>query len=533
MAGKRSLAGIAGIVAAATLLSKVFGLLRETAIAAAFGTGPVTDAYSISYVIPGFLLILLGGINGPFHSAIVSAVSKRRREEIAPIVETVTTVVGIVLVIAAIALAIFAGPVIDLLGRGFQATPLGLESRVIAITQLRIMAPITVFACFIGIGFGTLNAADQYWLPSISPLLSSTSVIAGLGILWLVIGSDISDPNYALLGGMVLAGGVLVGAVLQWLIQVPALWSSGLGRLRLRFNLSDPGVRDVLKVLLPATFSSGTLQINVYTDLFFAAFVPGTLAALNFSNLLVQTPLGIVSNIILVPFFPIFSRLTTPEHWPELKQRIRQSLTLVGLTMLPISALIITLAQPIVTVVYRRGAFDEEAVQIVTTILIAYGVGMFVYLARDVMVRVFYALGDGQTPFRISVVNIAVNAVLDYIFFNLMGPAGLVVATIGVNVVSLVAMTVLLNRKLGGLPIANWAGTIFTLTAASALSGVCCWLTRRGLASLVGTESFAANLLQLCIAGAVGLLTFALLTVLLRIPEAGMIGQRIRQKLGR
>ena len=533
MAGKRSLAGIAGIVAAATLLSKVFGLLRETAIAAAFGTGPVTDAYSISYVIPGFLLILLGGINGPFHSAIVSAVSKRRREEIAPIVETVTTVVGIVLVIAAIALAIFAGPVIDLLGRGFQATPLGLESRAIAITQLRIMAPITVFACFIGIGFGTLNAADQYWLPSISPLLSSTSVIAGLGILWLVIGSDISDPNYALLGGMVLAGGVLVGAVLQWLIQVPALWSSGLGRLRLRFNLSDPGVRDVLKVLLPATFSSGTLQINVYTDLFFAAFVPGTLAALNFSNLLVQTPLGIVSNIILVPFFPIFSRLTTPEHWPELKQRIRQSLTLVGLTMLPISALIITLAQPIVTVVYRRGAFDEEAVQIVTTILIAYGVGMFVYLARDVMVRVFYALGDGQTPFRISVVNIAVNAVLDYIFFNLMGPAGLVVATIGVNVVSLVAMTVLLNRKLGGLPIANWAGTIFTLTAASTVSGVCCWLTRRGLASLVGTESFAANLLQLCVAGAVGLLTFALLTVLLRIPEAGMIGQRIRQKLGR
>ncbi|MGI8934293.1 MAG: murein biosynthesis integral membrane protein MurJ [Phormidesmis sp.] len=531
--GKRSLAGIAGIVAVATLLSKVFGLLRETAIAAAFGTGPVTDAYSVSYVIPGFLLILLGGINGPFHSAIVSAVSKRKKEEIAPIVETVTTVVGIVLVIATIALVIFAGPVIDLLGRGFQATPLGLESRVIAITQLRIMAPITVFACFIGIGFGTLNAADQYWLPSISPLLSSTSVIAGLGVLWLVLGSNISDPSYAMVGGMVLAGGALVGAILQWLVQVPALWSSGLGRLKLRFNLSDPGVRDVLKVLGPATFSSGTMQINVYTDLFFAAFVPGTLAALNFSNLLVQTPLGIVSNIILVPFFPIFSRLTDPEQWPELKQRIRQSLMLVALTMLPISALIITLAQPIVTVVYKRGAFDEEAVRLVTTILIAYGVGMFVYLARDVMVRVFYALGDGQTPFKISVVNIAVNAVLDYFFFNLMGPAGLVVATIGVNVVSLVAMTVFLSRKLGGLPIADWAGTIFTLTAASALSGTFCWLTRYGLASWIGTEGFFINLIQLCVAGAVGLVTFALLTVVLRIPEAGLLAQRIRQRLGR
>lgn len=531
--GKRSLAGIAGIVAAATLLSKVFGLLRETAIAAAFGTGPVTDAYGISYVIPGFLLILLGGINGPFHSAIVSAVSKRKKEDIAPIVETVTTVVGIGLVMVSIGMFIFAEPIIDLLGRGFLSTDVGEVSRQIAITQLRIMAPITVFACFIGIGFGTLNADDQYWLPSISPLLSSSAVIVGLGIFWLLTGGDISNPSNVMLGGMVLAFGSLFGAILQWLVQVPALWKSGLGRLKLRFNVNDPGVRDVLKVLGPATFSSGTMQINVYTDLFFAAFVPGTLAALGFANLLVQTPLGIVSNIILVPFFPIFARLADPSNWPELKQRIRQSLVLVALTMLPMSALIITLANPIVTVVYKRGNFDEDAVRLVTLILIAYGAGMFVYLARDVMVRVFYALGDGQTPFRISLVNIAVNAVLDYLFFNWMGPAGLVVATIGVNIVSLVAMTVLLDRKIGGLPVADWARTIVTLTAASAVSGVSCWLTLGGLTSVIGADGFFVNLTLMSVAGAIGAVTFALLTVVLGIPEAGMLANRIRQKLGR
>lgn len=531
--GKRSLAGIAGIVAAATLLSKVFGLVREQAIAATFGIGPVTDAYGISYVIPGFLLVLLGGINGPFHSAIVSAVSKRNKEDIAPIVETVTTVVGIALVVVSIAMFIFAEPIIDLLGQGFLATEIGGVSRQIAITQLRIMAPITVFACFIGIGFGTLNADDQYWLPSISPLLSSSAVIVGLGIFWLITKGDISNPNNLMLGGMVLALGSLSGAILQWLVQVPALWKSGLGRLRLRFNLQDPGVRDVLKVLVPATFSSGTMQINVYTDLFFAAFIPGTLSALGFANLLVQTPLGIVSNVILVPFFPIFSRLADPSQWHDLKQRIRQSLVLVALTMLPMSALIITLAQPIVTVVYKRGIFDEDAVQLVTMILIAYGAGMFVYLARDVMVRVFYALGDGQTPFRISLVNIAVNAVLDYILFNWMGPAGLVVATIGVNVVSLVAMTVLLDRKIGGLPIVDWSRTIFTLTAASALSGVACWLSLTGFTRLIGTDGFLVNLSLMSVAGAVGVATFALLTVVLHIPEAGMLAARIRQKLGR
>jgi putative peptidoglycan lipid II flippase len=531
--GKRSLAGIAGIVALATLLSKVFGLVRQTAIAAAFGTGPVASAYTVSYVIPGFLLVLLGGINGPFHSAIVSAVTGRKKEEVAPIIETVTTVVGIGLVFISIAMFMFAEPIIDLIARGFSTTALGGVSREIAITQLRIMAPITIFACFIGIGFGTLNSADQYWLPSISPLLSSASVVVGLGFLWVFVGDDIGNPNNYMLGGIALAFGTLGGAILQWLVQVPVLWKSGLGTLRLRFNLQNSGVRDVLRVLWPATLASGTMQINVYTDLFFATFADGLAPALDYANLLVQTPLGIVSNLILVPFFPEFSRLSDPIQWPELKQRIRQSLVLVALTMLPIGALIVTLAQSIVTVVYERGNFSEDSAQLVTLILMAYAVGMFVYLARDVMVRVFYALGDGQTPFRISVANIAVNAVLDYILFNLMGPVGLVAATIGVNIVSLVAMTILLDRKIGGLPMADWAGTIFMLTAASAISGVSCWLTRGGLVSFMGTQGFLVNVVQLCVAGAVGLATFALLAIILKIPEADLLAQQIRQKLGR
>ena len=532
---KRSLAGIAGIVAAATLLSKVFGLVREQAIAAAFGTGPVADAYQIAYVIPGFFLILLGGVNGPFHSAIVSVVAKQKNQKDTElIIETVTTVVGIALLAVTVFIVAFAGDIIPVLGRGFSQTDIGLESQTIAIAQLRIMAPIAIFACFIGIGFGALNAADQYWLPSLSPLLSSSAVIVGVGILWLALEESISDPSNYLLCGAVLAGCTLIGAILQWLLQVPALWKSGLGRLRLRFNINNQGVRDVLKVLGPATFSSGAMQINVYTDLFFASFVPGTLSALGYANSLVQAPLGIVSNIILVPFLPIFSRLAAPEHWPELKSRIRQSLVLVALTMLPIGALIVTLSRPAVRVVYERGTFDEDAVQLVSSLLLAYGAGMFVYLARDVMVRVFYALGDGQTPFNISLANILTNAVLDYLFFNWMGPPGLVVATIGVNVVSLIAMTAILSRRLNGLPIGDWTKTIFTITGASAIAGISSWLTLGGIASIAGTtDGFLVNLLALSLSGGVGLLTFALLTIVLQIPEAGILAQRIRQKFGR
>ncbi len=119
----RSLAGIAGIVAAATLISKVFGLVRTQAIAAVFGVGVVADAFNYAYVIPGFLLVLLGGINGPFHSAIVSVLAKRPKSEAAPLVETVTTFVGGLLLLVTIALIFLAPGIIDLVAPGLHTTP--------------------------------------------------------------------------------------------------------------------------------------------------------------------------------------------------------------------------------------------------------------------------------------------------------------------------------------------------------------------------------------------------------------------------
>ncbi|HEY9670787.1 MAG TPA: murein biosynthesis integral membrane protein MurJ [Waterburya sp.] len=524
----RSLSGIAGIVAVATLISKVFGLVRQQAIAAAFGVGPAVDAYSYAYVIPGFLLILLGGINGPFHSAIVSVLAKRDKSEAAPIVETITTLVGAILLLATVVLIMGAGFFIDLVGPG-----LSQQVRAIAIPQLQIMAPMAVLAGLIGIGFGTLNAADMYWLPSVSPLFSSITVIIGISVLALQLGHEITAPKYVLLGGMVLAWGTLSGAILQWLVQLVAQWRAGLGKLRLRFNWKHPGVQQVLKVMGPATLSSGMLQINLYTDLFFASSIAGAAAAMSYAGLLVQTPLGIISNVILVPLLPIFSRLAAPENWPELKQRIRQGLFLTAITMLPLGALMITLAVPIVQVVYQRGAFKNQASQLVASLLVVYGIGMFVYLARDVLVRVFYALGDGETPFRISIINIVLNGVLDYFLVKPLGAPGLILATVSVNVTSTVALLWLLNRKINGLPWREWTWPMLGLTGASVVAGLVSWGVSWGCNQVFHTSNLWVQLLQLSLAGLSGLGIFALLATRLNLPEVDIFVARVRQKLGK
>ena len=198
--GGRSLRRIALIVAVATALSKLAGLVRQQVIAAAFGVGAAYDAYNYAYVLPGFLLILLGGINGPFHSAMVSVLARRPRQEGAHVLAAINTLVGAGLIVVTLLLVVFADPLITMLGPGLNGV-----RHDIAVVQLRWMAPMALFAGLIGLGFGALNAADVFWLPSVSPLLSSLAVIVGIALLWWQVGSAILSPSTAVLGGIVLA----------------------------------------------------------------------------------------------------------------------------------------------------------------------------------------------------------------------------------------------------------------------------------------------------------------------------------------
>ena len=533
--GGRSLRRIALIVAVATALSKLAGLVRQQVIAAAFGVGVAYDAYNYAYVLPGFLLILLGGINGPFHSAMVSVLARRPRQEGAHVLAAINTLVGAGLIVVTLLLFVAAGPLIDLVGPGLDA-----ERHAIAVLELRWMAPMALFAGLIGLGFGALNAADEFWLPSVSPLLSSVAVIAGLGILWLHLGSAIALPQYAVLGGAVLAGTTLLGAVFQWLIQLPALARQGLHKFQLVWDWKHPGVQEVLRVMGPATLSSGMLQINVFTDLFFASGIVGAAAGLGYANLLVQTPLGLLSNALLVPLLPVFARLTAPGDRPELIARIRQGLMLSSASMLPLGALMVALAVPIVGVVYERGAFNASAAALVAGLLMAYGVGMPAYLGRDVLVRVFYALGDGTTPFRFSMAGIGLNVIFDWLLvggptpWGLQLPAlnfgapGLVLATVAVNLITCLGLVLALQKRLGGIPLRVWTRDSLLLLAAAVAGGLAAW----GLEAVIAwPANLWGRLLECCLAGGLGLLVYGLIASLARVPEVHQISRQLRARI--
>ncbi|WP_320668297.1 murein biosynthesis integral membrane protein MurJ [Prochlorococcus sp. MIT 1307] len=518
----RSLQNIALVVTSGTLVSKIGGFARQLVIAGTFGIGAAYDAYSYAYVLPGFFLILLGGINGPFHNAIVTVLSRKTKKEGSYILSAIHTLISTGLILITAILVIAADPLIKILGPG-----LNTDIHKIAVFQLQIMAPIALLAGLIGIGFGALNANNKFFLPSISPLISSLTLMTFTGIFWLNKGAIYESQQLALIGGLVLALGTLIGALIQWLVQLPTLFKQSLFRVKLIWDWRHPGVKEVLNIIGPATLSSGMLTINVFTDLFFASGIVGAAAGLSYANFLIQAPLGLVSNALIIPLLPTFAKLTNSNEQDLLIARIRQGLMLSAASMIALGAIFITLGTPIVALFYARGAFESNAINLVAALLIAYGIGMPAYLCRDLLVRVFYALGDGQTPFYLSSIGIILNILFDWVLvggptpwgdqmpFN-FGAPGLVLATAAINFLTCTALLFKLNSCIGRLPLKEWSLDGIKLLIAGFTSGLVAWFMKT---AVTWPENGIGLLSQVILSGATSLLVFGLIGSSMKIKE--------------
>jgi putative peptidoglycan lipid II flippase len=181
-------------------------------------------------------------------------------------------------------------------------------------------------------------------------------------------------------------------------------------------------------------------------------------------------------------------------------------------------------------VIYQRGAFNAQASQDVVPVLIAYGSGMFFYLGRDVLVRVFYALGDGNIPFRVSILNIFLNAFLDLLFFKPFSTPGLIMATVAVNITSMGIFLFILHRRLRGLPLLEWGFALAPLVGISAIAGLGSWGVSWQWERLFGTGNLGLELIQLALAGSVAFIIFGGLAMQLKLPEVTILSDRLLKK---
>ena len=445
-------------ISSGTFLSKLIGFLRQIIIAAAFGVGVVYDAFNYAYIIPGFLIIILGGINGPLHNAIVSILTPIRQKKAGLILARVS--IKLTILFTLISLIIFFKAIffIKLLGPN-----LSLETQEIAALQLKILSPSIPLSAFIGLSYGALNSRNKFFVSSLSPSFTSLTTILFITFAW-VTHTDSPSTSF-LFEAQILAIATTVGTFIQFLIQFIQIYKIGL----LRFSSIWHGFFDeekrIFNLIIPASLSSGLGQINVFVDMFFASSFPGAASGLAYGNFLIQAPLGILSNSLILPFLPKISKLIKENESKKLKITIFKTTENVFLTTFFLTGFFIAYNDQIIQVIFERGAFNYDASLTVKKILIAYSIGIPFYLLRDLLIRIFYALEKIKLPFNLSLIGIGLNIAFDWILiggpiinsgnifsFN-FGISGIVLASGFVNFI--ISLLLAINLKIMDRSIVN------------------------------------------------------------------------------
>jgi len=463
-----------------TSLSKLAGCLRQIFIAAAFGVGITYDAFNYAYIIPGFLLIIIGGINGPLHNAVVAVLTPLNKRNGGVVLTQVSIKLSILLIGLAILIYFNSSLLIELL-----APNLSSEAKSIASYQLKILTPCIPLSGFIGLSFGALNSQRKFFLSTISPAITSITIIFFILFSW-IFNQENTSTNFFTYSGL-LASATLTGTVIQFVVQIWEINKIGLLRFKLNFQSFKDEEKRIFNLIIPASISSGLSQINVFIDMFFASSFQGAASGLAYGNFLIQAPLGILSNALILPLLPKFSQLKSDKDTRGIQKKIISGIEYCFLTTIFLTGFFITFNNQIVQLVFQRGAFDYLASLKVKNILITYAVGIPFYLYRDLLVRTYYSIEKTKFPFRLSCAGIILNVFFDWFligapiinFGNLspynFGVVGIILSSVIVNFIVSVFLSLNLENEDIHLPNLNLLKKITLMSFASLIDSFLCF----------------------------------------------------------
>jgi len=393
-------------VGGATILSRILGFLRDVVLARLFGASGETDAFFLAFKIPNFMRRLFA--EGSFSLAFVPVLSELAaagdRRALKDFVDHVAgTLLAVLLVITA--LGVLAAPaVLAVFAPGWA-----LEDRpefALSAHMLRITFPYILLISLTALAGGILNTFDRFLVPALTPVFLNLSLIAAA----LGFSQHFTVPVVAL------AWGVLAAGVAQLLFQWPALARLGLVP-RPRWGGRHPGVRRVMKLMVPTLIGSSAAQVNLLVDSVIATFlVTGSVSWLYYSDRLLEFPLGVFGIALATVILPNLSRKHAQQSAEAFSDTLDWALRLATIITLPAAVGLAVLAEPIIATLFQYGAFTPEDVRMASLSLVAYAAGLPAFIAVKVLAPGFYARQDTATPVRISLLAMGANVVLNLLF---------------------------------------------------------------------------------------------------------------------
>lgn len=461
----KSLFKSTAVVGSMTLISRVFGFIRDMVTAHIFGAGAAFDAFSVAFKIPNFMRRLFA--EGSFSQAFVPVLSQyqkqKNHEEIKEFINAMAGTLGFILLCVTIFGVVCAPWIVRVFAPGFDSHG---ERFDLAVTMLRITFPYLMLISLTAFSGAILNTYNRFWVAAFTPVFLNLVMISSA--IWLA--PHMAVPIIALAWGVFIAGAV------QLMFQWPFL-----KRMRLhprpKINFQDSGVRQVLKLMVPALFGVSVSQINLLLDTLFASFLMvGSVSWLYYSDRLMEFPLGVFGVAISTVILPNLSRHHASQSKEDYSLTLDWALRCVLLVGLPSAVVFAVMSGPLLSTLFQYGHFDAYAVTMSQKSLTMFAIGIAPFMLIKILASGFYAKQDMRTPVKIGIFAMVSNMVLNLILIWPLKHAGIALATSLSAVLNMAFLYYFLRKREFYTPRAGWGYFGFRLLFANAVLGVWLWI---------------------------------------------------------
>lgn len=438
MSEKKNIARAAGVLGFATVLSRIMGMVRDMAVSRIFGAGFATDAFFAAFQIPNMLrrFFAEGALTSAFVPTFSEWYTQRGEEEARALANICFTLLTIVMAAVTLLGIIFSPQIVHLMFPGFKASPSKME---LTVFLNRLMFPYIFFISLVALFMGILNTVRHFFTPAISTVFLNLTMI----FCALFLHDRFRVPITAL------AVGVLLGGLLQLLLQLPVLYRKGFP-IRWRLDLSHPAVRKIALLMGPSVFGVGVYYLNITVGNILASLLPqGSVSYLYYAQRLFEFPQGIFTVSVAQAVLPSMSRQAAAGELDDLKETLAFGLRLTLFITIPAAAGLMVCSTPIFSLLFMGGEFDFIKAAKSAQALFYYAMGLSLVALVRVIVPAFYALKDTRTPVIVAFIAFILNLLFSLM---LMGPllhGGLALASTLSAFANMAMLIYLLRRKIG------------------------------------------------------------------------------------
>lgn len=411
--------------------SRVLGFARDILIANFLGAGPVADAFFVAFKFPNFFrrLFAEGAFNAAFVPQFAGTLAADGLAAARRFAEDALSVLLSILLPFTILAQIFMPQLMVVIAPGFRDAP---DTFALAVELTRLTFPYLMFMALVALLGGMLNSRDRFAAPAAAPIVLNVILIAAM----LLFGDRLPTPGHALAWGVAIAG------IAQFLLLVVAAGRADMSP-RLHWPRLTPRVRKTLRLMVPGAIGAGVVQINLVIDTILASLLPaGSISYLYFADRVNQLPLGVVGVAIGIVLLPLLSRQLRVGDFEAASDSQNRAIEFALLLTVPAAAALLVIADPIVQVLFRHGAFAASAATATAAALSAFALGLPAYVLIKALSPGFFAREDTATPVKIAALAVALNIVLAVVLMQFIAHVGIALAT---------ALSAWLNASLLGL----------------------------------------------------------------------------------